>query len=275
MSTRRRNQSFLAACVLAAAVLIAFLAIPLIALVTSVAPGRLPGLLTSPQTLDAVRVTAEANLIADALILLFGTPAAYLIARRSFAGRRALITLIELPLVLPPAVAGIALIVAFGPNGPFGGALASAGLTIPFTEVAVVLAVTFVAAPFYLRSAISAFAAIDGHCLDAARTLGAGRFRVFRRIALPLSAEGLRSGWALAFARGVGEFGATLVFAGSVAGVTQTLPLAVYAELPVSLDSAIAIGILLLAVSAAILLLSKLPLLWTDSKSQSATSSAI
>lgn len=268
---RLRSALFPALSLAAAVLLVGFLLVPILALVTAVAPGRLPGLLASAETLDALRVTVAANLVATVIILGLGTPAAYLLARTSFRGRGLVITLIELPLVLPPAVAGIALIAAFGAEGPIGAPLARAGLEVPFTGAAVVMAVVFVASPFYLRAAIAAFAAVDGTLLDAARTLGAGRFRVFRRLAVPMAAEGLRSGWALAFARGVGEFGATLVFAGSVIGVTQTLPLAVYAELPVSLDGAIAIGIVLLVFSGAILLVAKLPRTWTPWSSQRAS----
>lgn len=242
---------------------LAFLALPIIALVTAIPPRDLPALLTSPAALDALRVSLETNLIANALILSLGTPAAYLLARHDFRGKSAVLTLIELPLVLPPAVAGIALLAAFGSGGLIGGALADRGASIPFTTVAVVLAITFVAAPFYLRAAISAFAAIERTALEAARDLGASEGLVFRRIALPMAADGLRTGWALAFARGAGEFGATLIFAGSVARVTQTLPLAVYAELGVSLDAAIAIGILLLALSGAVLIIAKLPTSWS------------
>ena len=271
MSLSLRGALFSAGTFVAAALLVGFLALPLVALVTALPPGRLPGLLTSSETLDALRVTFTANAIASILILGLGTPAAYLLARREFRGRSLLVTLVELPLVLPPAVAGIALIAAFGAGGPVGKPLAEAGIVIPFTEAAVVMAVVFVASPFYLRAAIAAFSAVDDSLLESASTLGAGRFRVFRRVAIPTAAEGLRSGWAMAFARGVGEFGATLVFAGSVVGVTQTLPLAVYAELSVSLDGAIAIGVLLLAFSAVILLLAKLPRSWVPWSSPRAT----
>lgn len=246
-----------------AALALAFLALPLIALVTSIPPARLPALLTSPAALDAIVVSLRTNLIANVLILAIGTPAAYALARRPFRGRGALVTLIELPLVLPPAVAGVALLAAFGARGLIGDRLAGHGVALPFTEAAVVLAIVFVAAPFYLRAAIGAFAAVEPHQLDAARDLGASEAQVFRRIALPLARDGLRTGWALAFARGVGEFGATLLFAGSVARVTQTLPLAVYAELAVDLDAAIAIGILLLALSGVVLAVSKLPAAWS------------
>ena len=228
-----------------------------------VPPRDLPALLRSPEVVSALVVSLKTNAIANALILLVGTPAAYLLALRRFRGRALLLTLIELPLVLPPAVAGIALLTLFGALGLLGPLLAEHGIAIPFTQAAVVLAVTFVAAPFYLRSAISAFDGLDRHQLDAARDLGASEPAVFARIALPLAGDGLRSGWALAFARGAGEFGATLLFAGSVAGVTETLPLAVYAQLDVGIDAAVAVGLLLLGLSGVVLLVAKLPPLWT------------
>lgn len=242
---------------------LAFLGLPIVALLTAVPPADLPTLLTSPAALDALWVSLETNLIANLLILTLGTPAAYLLARRDFRGKSMVLTLIELPLVLPPAVAGVALLAAFGTGGLLGTTLADRGIAIPFTTAAVVLAVAFVAAPFYLRAAISAFAAIDRSALEAARDLGASEGLVFRRIALPMAADGLRTGWAMAFARGAGEFGATLIFAGSIARVTETLPLAVYAELGVSLDAAIAIGVLLLALSGAVLIVAKLPTSWS------------
>lgn len=250
----------------AAALALAFLAVPLVALVTRVPPAELPALLTSPAALDAIAVTVRTNLIANVLILGVGTPAAYALARARGRGRDALMTLVELPLVLPPAVAGIALLAAFGAGGVVGGWLAGHGVALPFTEAAVVLAVTFVAAPFYLRAAVAAFRAVETDQLDAARDLGASEAQVLAQIALPLALDGLRSGWSLAFARGLGEFGATLLFAGSVASVTQTLPLAVYAELAVDLDAAIALGILLLALSAVVLAVAKLPAAWAPAQ---------
>ena len=204
-----------------------------------------------------------------ALILLFGTPTAYLIGTRRFRGRTLAITLVELPLVLPPAVAGIGLLAAFGRVGLLGTPIDWLGVQIPFTQTAVVMAVAFVASPFYLRQAIAAFEALDQNLVDAARTLGAGPARVFLRVALPLACGGLGAGAALAFARGIGEFGATIMFAGSFQGVTQTLPLAIYAEFEVNFDVALAIGALLVVISAVILLAVKLRPAWTRSESTS------
>jgi molybdate transport system permease protein len=179
------------------------------------------------------------------------------------------ITLVELPLVLPPAVAGIALLAAFGRLGLLGGTFDALGVSISFTQTAVVLAVTYVASPFYLRQAIASFEALDRSLIDASRTLGAGPARTFFRIALPLASKGLAAGAALSFARGLGEFGATIMFAGSLQGVTQTVSLAIYAQLDLDFEVALALGALLVLVSAAVLLLVKLIPAWTRSTSTS------
>jgi molybdate transport system permease protein len=268
-----RRIAFRSLLVLLTAVTLAFIAIPIVALFVEVPLRRLPDLLGTPAVGQAIAVTVRTNLIANALILAVGTPTAYLLATSRFPGRAAVITLIELPLVMPPAVAGIGLLAAFGARGMLGSGLAARGLRIPFTELAVVLAVTFVAAPFYLRQAIASFQAVDPTLVAAARTLGAGPARAFARIALPLAAPGLGTGWALAFARGIGEFGATLFFAGSIAGITQTIPLAIYEQLEVSFDTALALGVLLVCLSGAVLILAKLVPGWTRSASTSAPAS--
>jgi molybdate transport system permease protein len=264
--SRSRGRTALLGAALALA--LAFFALPVIALFTQVPPGDLPGLLGRREVADALWVTVRTTLIANALMLVVGTPAAYLLATRHFPGRGLLITLVELPLVMPPAVAGVGLLAAFGAEGLLGGDLASAGIVLPFTQWAVVLAVLFVASPFYLRQAIAAFAAVDPALVGTARTLGAGPWRAFAHVTLPLAAAGLIAGWVLAFARGVGEFGATILFAGSVAGETRTLTLAVYGQLESDLDVAIAIGILLVILSAAVLALYKV-LAWRLSASGS------
>jgi len=262
--------AFTALLALCLGVAIAFLAIPIIALFTEAPLGDVPALLRDPAVQDTLKVTARTNAIANAVILLIGTPAAYFLATRHFRGRALVITLIELPLVLPPAVAGIGLLAAFGTGGLFGSALQDNGIVLPFTEWAVVLAVVFVASPFYLRQAISAFEGVDPTLHDAARTLGASPARTFARIALPLAASGLVAGWVLAFARGIGEFGATIVFAGNVRGETQTLTLTIYEQLEASFDVALSIGILLVIISAVVLLSYKL-LSWRRSSSTSPT----
>jgi molybdate transport system permease protein len=240
------------ACALALGVVVAFLSLPVVALLTEAPLADIPSLLGTQVVQDALWVTVRTNLAANVLILGLGTPAAWLLATRRFRGRGAIVTLCELPLVLPPAVAGIALLSAFGRDGLFG------GTGLPFTSAAVVLAVTFVASPFYLRQAIAAFEAVDPELTDVARTLGASRTRAFWRVALPLARSGLAAGWVLAFARGVGEFGATIIFAGNVQGRTTTLTLAVYQQLDVDIDVALALGVMLLALSAGVLVSYKL-----------------
>jgi molybdate transport system permease protein len=259
---------------IATTISLAFLVMPIVAIFAELGLADLRDGLTSDVTVDAVRVTAETNLPAMALILLFGTPTAYLLATRRFRGRAALVTLVELPLVLPPAVAGLGLLAAFGRAGLLGGAVDALGVEIAFTKVAVVLAVTFVASPFYVRTAIAAFEAVDPDLVSASRTLGAGPARTFARVALPLASGGLGAGAALAFARGLGEFGATIMFAGSLQGVTQTLSLAVYQEFDVRFESALAIGALLVIVSALVLFLAKSIPIWKRFVSTSTTLSA-
>ncbi len=243
---------------LAAGLLLAFLALPIVALVVEAPLRDVPSLLGEPVVRDMLEVTARTSLVANAVILLLGTPTAYLLARRRFPGRRALITLVELPVVLPPAVAGIGLLAAFGAGGLLGPELADRGVVLPFTEWAVVLAVVFVAAPFYVRQAIPAFEGVAEDQRDAARDLGAGRWATFRCVTLPLAAGGLAAGWVLAFARGIGEFGATIMFAGSVRGETQTLTLGVYDQLGDRFDVALAIGVLLVVLSGTVLATAKL-----------------
>jgi len=247
----------------ATAIAFAFLLLPLVAIFLRVPVGHLFAQLGDRATRDALLVSLKTSAIAHACVLLVGTPTAYLLARRRFTGRGAVLTLVELPLVLPPAVAGIGLLAAFGRFGLLGGQLNALGIRIGFTQAAVVLAVAFVESPFYLRGAVAAFEWLDDDLLAAARTLGAGPWKVFLRIALPLAAGGLGAASALALARGLGEFGATIIFAGSLQGVTQTLPLAIYAAFAVNLDTAIALGCLLVVVSAALLLTIKLVPSWT------------
>ena len=260
---------FLTACLFAA---LTFLLIPILAIFLEAPLRDLPDLLSQQVVRDAIIITLETNIVANALILTFGTPAAYLLATRRFRGRDVVVTLIELPLVLPPAVAGVGLLAAFGTIGLIGDNLEAWGVVLPFTEAAVVIAIVFVASPFYLRQAIASFESVDPNLVAAARTLGARPGRAFVRIALPLALSGLLAGWALAFARGIGEFGATLIFAGNIQAVTQTLPLAIYEQLEVDFDTALAMGCLLVVLSAAILLSTKMLTSWMPSRSRSRSS---
>ena len=264
-----RRRLFGIALVVATALALTFLLLPLVAIFLRIPLGELVSQLGSGVALDALVVTLETNAIAQALILVVGTPTAYLVASRRFRGRALAITLIELPLVLPPAVAGLALIAAFGRLGLLGGTFEALGVTVGFTKAAVVLAVAYVASPFYIRGAIASFEALDQPLLDASRTLGAGPARTFFRIALPLAGKGLGAAAALSFARGIGEFGATIMFAGSLQGVTQTLSLAIYAQFDLDFDVALSLGALLVVVCAAILFTVKLVPAWTRSTSTS------
>jgi molybdate transport system permease protein len=200
---------------------------------------------------------------------------AYLLGTRRFPGSNLLIVLLELPLVLPPAVAGIGLFAAFGRFGLLGGTFAAVGIDVAFNAAAVTMAVAFVAAPLYVRQAIAAFESVDANIVAASRTLGAGPLRTFFRVVLPLARPGLAAGAALALARGLGEFGATIMFAGSLQGVTQTLPLAIYAQFDRDFDVAVAISALFVILTAAILVSLKLTALWPPSRRTSDSRSGL
>jgi molybdate transport system permease protein len=242
----------------ALALALTFLTLPVVAIFAQQPPGDLVSALGEEGALDALWLSLRTTATALALILVVGTPAAYLLATRRFRGRAGLITLVELPLVLPPAVAGIALLAAVGPSTLLGRAAQDAGLQLALATAGVVVALTFVAAPFYLRQAIAAFEAVDPTLLDASRTLGASPARTFGRVAIPTALPGLVAGTALALGRALGEFGATLMFAGSFQGVTQTVPLAIYDRFATDFTAALALSAVLVAVSAAILLSVKL-----------------
>lgn len=268
------NRLFSGALWVAVALTLAFLALPLLAIFLRLTPRELVDALGSDVALSALRVTVVTTLVAQVAVVLVGTPAAYLLATRRFRARPVVITLVELPLVLPPAVAGIALLATFGRVGLLGGTLSGLGVEVAFTQIAVILAAIFVAGPFYVRPAIAAFEAVDSGLVDAARTLGASPGRAFFRVVLPLAAGGLGAGLALSFARSIGEFGATIMFAGSLEGVTQTLSLALYEQFDVDFDTALAIGAELILVSALVLLAVKLIPAWRSSTSLSPIPSA-
>jgi molybdate transport system permease protein len=239
---------------LALAAALAFLTLPVAAIFLSTSPGRLVHSLGDESARDALLLSLRTVSISMAIIVGVGTPAAYVLATRRFPGRAVVITLVELPLVLPPAVAGIALLAALGPSGILGGAIEDAGIRLALETAGVVVALTFVASPFYVRQAQAAFEALDRTWLDASRTLGVSEARTFLRVAVPAAAPGLAAGGALALGRALGEFGATLIFAGSFRGVTQTVPLAIYDRFSTDFDGALALSGLLVIVSAAILL---------------------
>jgi molybdate transport system permease protein len=249
---------FPAALTLALAAALTFLTLPIVAIFVNSSPGELIDSLDEQGALDALWLSLRTTATALAVIVVVGTPAAYMLATRSFRGKAVLVTLVELPLVLPPAVAGIALLAAVGPKGILGGAINAAGIELSLTTAGVVVALTFVASPFYLRQAMAAFASVDRTLLDASRTLGSSEARGFARVMIPAAMPGLVAGGALALGRALGEFGATLMFAGSFQGITQTVPLAIYDRFSTDFQSALALSAVLVAVSAAILLSVKL-----------------
>lgn len=242
----------------AIAVVLAFLTLPIVAIFVHTSPATLASSLGDSEARDALLLSLRCAAMAMVLIVGLGTPGAYLLATRSFPGRTVAVTLVELPLVLPPAVAGVALLAALGPAGLLGPALAHAHVALVLETAGVVVALTFVAAPFYVRQAQAAFGAVDPTWLEASRTLGASPARTFAAVAIPAALPGLLAGGALALGRALGEFGATLIFAGSFRGITETVPLAIYSRFSTDLDGALALSALLVVVSAAILLSVKL-----------------
>jgi molybdate transport system permease protein len=252
------NSLFRVGSALGLLITLGFLAVPLAALFTEASPGDLIASLGEPQATEALWLSLRTSAAAVVIIVLVGTPAAYLLALRSFGGRSLVLTLIELPLVLPPAAAGIALLAAFGPRGLLGGVIEDLGIRLVLETAGVIVALTFVSAPFYVRGAIAAFESVDRDLLDASRTLGVGEAGTFARVAVPGAATGLGAGLALAWGRALGEFGATLMFAGSLQGVTQTAPLAIFEFLSSDFTASIALSAVLVMVSAALLMAVKL-----------------
>jgi molybdate transport system permease protein len=243
--------------VAASAPLVLLILVPLLALVLRITPQDFLAALADPPVAQALQLSFVTTLIATCAGLVFGTPVAYLLARRSFPGRAALETLLELPMVLPPAVAGIALLVAFGRRGVLGSWLDSVGINIAFTTIAVVLAQLFVAGPFYVKAATAAFAGGDREVEQAAAIDGAGPLSVFRHITLPLAASPLMGGAVMMWARALGEFGATIIFAGNFPGRTQTMPLAIYLGFEFDLRVSLTLSLILLFTSATVLLVVK------------------
>jgi molybdate transport system permease protein len=253
-----RPRAFSVVLVAALALALVFLTLPVVAIFANTSPGDLIDSLGDASARDALELSLETSLIALAIVLAVGTPAAYLLATRRFRGHALLVTLVELPLVLPPAVAGIGLLAALGPNGVLGSLVEDTGVRLVLATAGVVVALVFVSAPYYLRQAQAAFSAVDPALLEASRTLGAGEARTFARVAIPVARPGLLAGAALAWGRALGEFGATLMFAGSFRGVTQTAPLAIYERFSTDFTGALALSAVLVAVSAALLVSVKL-----------------
>jgi molybdate transport system permease protein len=249
---------FRALLIVSLALVVGFLFLPVLAIFVDVGLGELISSIGDPVAVDALQLSLLTTGIALGIILLVGTPAAWFLARRQFRGRAAILTLIELPLVLPPAAAGIGLLAALGPSGILGDELNAFGIVLPLSTAGVVVALVFVASPFFIRQAEAAFSALDESLLAASRTLGASEARTFARVAVPVSLPALGTGAALAWGRALGEFGATLMFAGSFRGVTQTAPLAIYGQFSTDFTAALALSAVLVGLSAAVLLSVKL-----------------
>lgn len=252
----RSRRGLLMRVVLAAAttVLLAFLALPLLSLLLRISARQLLDRLGQPVVLDALRLSLLTSAMATGIVIAFGVPVAYLLAARQFRGKRLVEVLIDLPMVLPPTVAGFALLLAFGRAGLAGKSLAGLGMTLPFTTAAVVIAQVFMAAPFFIAPTRAGFAGVDRRLLDAASTLRASEVFTFFRVMLPLAVPSIVAGTAMSCARALGEFGATITFAGNLPGTTQTMPLAVYVALQSDLDGAVALSVLLLIMSFGLLL---------------------
>ena len=240
--------------VAAAAVLLLLLGLPVASMILRVPLGSLVDRLSQPTIQEALRLSLVTSIVSTLVVVLLGTPVAYLLATRSFPGKRVVETVIDLPMVLPPTVAGLALLLAFGRAGLAGGALSALGVTLPFTTLAVIVAQVFMSAPFFLSPARTGFASVDRSLLDAAATLRASEAYAFFRVVLPLSMPSLIAGASMACARALGEFGATITFAGNLPGVTQTMPLAVYVAFQSDLEAAIVLSVLLMLLSFLLLL---------------------
>ena len=237
--------------VAATVVYVLFIGLPIVALLARAGQqeGFLAGL-TGDLVLQALRLTVITSVVSMAVVVVVGTPFALLLARRRSTLLRVIDTFVELPIVLPPVVAGVAMLMAFGRNGLLGPVLGGLGVTLPFTTAAVIFAQVFVAAPFYIRAARIGFAGVDPTYEEVSQTLGVSPWATFWRLTLPVAWPSLLTGLTLAWARAVSEFGATIMFAGNLTGRTQTMPLAIMTAMESSLGSALALGVLLLAMSA-------------------------
>jgi molybdate transport system permease protein len=229
---------------LASALLVVLLTLPIAALLVRAARGNALGQWSTPLVQDAVRLSLVTSLVSTALCVLLGLPLAYLLARYCFRGRGVLDTLIDLPMTIPPVVAGVALLLTFGRVGLLGRHLQAAGIEVAFSTLAVVLAQTFMAAPFFVRAARAGFESVPPVLEQAAMTLGRGRWSVFWTVSVPLALPALLAGTVLAWARALSEFGATMMFAGNLPGVSQTLPLAVMSAMETGVDLAVSISCL-------------------------------
>jgi molybdate transport system permease protein len=234
-----------------------FLIIPFIALFSNITPTTFWNNLENQQVLQAMRLSLMTSISTVVLTIVFGTPVAYLISRRRTPFVRFIDTLIDLPTVLPPAVAGVALLMAFGRRGLIGAWLFSIGVTIPFTPLAVIMAQMFVAAPFYIKAVTIGFIEVDCELRKAAAMDGANRWHTFRYVMVPMSWKSILSGSVMTWARALGEFGATIIFAGNFPGRTQTMPLAIYIGFETDMNVAITLSVILVCFSFLIIVLVK------------------
>jgi molybdate transport system permease protein len=237
--------------------ILAFISLPLVALFLRTSPARLLANLQEPQVLLTIGLSLATSLTATLVTVIFGMPLAYALARNAFRYHRLIDTLIDLPIVLPPAVAGVALLMAFGRRGLFGSVLSSLGVNIAFTTVAVILAQVFIAAPFFIKAAKLGFTSIDWELEQAAGLDGANPWQVFRYVIVPLSWASLLGGSVMTWARAMGEFGATIIFAGNFPGRTQTMPLAIYLGFELDLEVALTLSVILVAFSFLVLMMVK------------------
>ncbi len=235
--------------IIASSILLLYLIVPLIVILLRAIEAELWQQLAQPTVAQALRLSLFTSVASTAITVALGTPLAYFLARRKVPSRAAIETLLDLPIVLPPAVAGLALLLTFGRRGLFGPLLDTLGINLPFTTIAVIMAETFVAAPFYIRSAQTGFASVSHQIEESASDLGASNWQVFRRVTLPLAGSALLSGIILSWARALGEFGATILFAGNFIGRTQTMPLAIYQALETDLSASVAIAAILVLIS--------------------------
>jgi len=242
---------------LASLPLLLFFAIPIIALFLRISPLDWWQSLHEESLLNAVRVSLTSSLISLAVIVITGTPLAYLISRPRFRFKNIIDTIVDLPTVLPPSVAGVALLITLGRQGLLGQWLSVLGIQLPFTLAAVIIAQVFIAAPFFVRSAAVGFSAVDDEIVQAAQLDGANRFELMRYIYLPLAQTALISGGVMSWSRALGEFGATILFAGNFPGRTQTMPMAIYLGFEVDLNLALTLSVILVSISFIALLLVK------------------
>lgn len=255
--SRTREVALKAGLALLLTLAIAFIALPVVALFLKSPLDTTLRSLHDPVVMDALRLSLMTSTITTIVVVIMGTPIAYVSARFHYFGKELADSLIDLPVVMPPAVAGIALLVAFGRMGIVGHYLNGLGISIAFTTLAVIIAQVFVSSPFYIRQARTSFEDVDLAFENAARTLGASRIYTFFHVILPIAMNGLISGAIMAFARSLGEFGATIMFAGNFQGRTQTMPLAIYTAMQGDLDVSLCLAIILVAISFGVILLVK------------------